>query len=342
VAAFIARRIVIFVVVLWGALTITFVLARVVPRNVAYVWAGFQGFKATPDVIKDVERRYHLDQPLGVQYALYLNDLVLGHWGASPVTGRNVADDVVTYLPNTIELAVSSIMLATLFGIPLGVLSARTRNSVLDHFGRMLALVGVSAPSFLVGLILQLVFYYALGWIGDPGGRLSNAITALHPVKHISGFLLLDCLITGNTAALWDAVHHMILPALTLSLPLVALMSRMTRASMLEVLGQDYIRTARAKGVREAGVVYRHALRNALLPTTTVLGLSLGWLLTGSVVTEVVFYWPGVGRYAVSAVLSFDFPAISAYTALAAVAFSGANLLSDVAYAFMDPRIRYG
>ncbi len=341
-AAFIARRIAIFVLVLWGALTITFVLARVVPRNVAYVWAGFQGFKATPDVIKDVERKYHLDQSLGVQYALYIQDLVLGHWGASPISGNSVADDIGTYLPNTVELAVSSIVLAVIFGIPLGVLSARKRNSPLDHFGRMLALVGVSAPSFLVGLILQLVFYFALGWIGDPGGRLSDSVTSLHPVRHMSGFLIVDCLMTRNTAALWDALRHMILPALTLSLPLVALMSRMTRASMLEELGQDYIRTARAKGLREVGVVYRHALRNALLPTTTVLGLSLGWLLTGSVVTEVVFYWPGIGRYAVSALLSFDFPAISAYTALAAVAFSGANLLCDVAYAFMDPRIRYG
>lgn len=338
---FIIRRLMAAVLVVLGAMTITFVVARVVPRNVAWIWAGFQGFKATPEVIEQIRQEYHLNEPLLVQYGLYLKDLAQGRWGKSPISGRNVADDILIYLPNTIELAVAGLLIAILVGIPLGVVSARRRNSIMDHASRLLALVGVSAPTFWVGLFLQLMFYYWLGWVDDPGGRLSNVVLTTHPVRPVTGLLVLDSLVTGNAVALRDALGHMVLPAASLALPLVALLSRMTRASVLDALSQDYIRTARSKGVTEIGVVYRHALRNAILPTLTVLGLSLGWLLTGSVVTEVVFYWPGIGRYAVGAVMSFDFPAVTAFTALAAVAFSVANLITDIAYAYLDPRIRY-
>lgn len=338
---FIIRRLLAAVLVVLGAMTITFVVARVVPRNVEWIWAGFQGFKATPEVIEQIREEYHLDEPLVVQYGLYLTDLAQGRWGKSPISGRNVADDILIYLPNTVELAAAALLIAILVGIPLGVVSARRRNSLVDHASRLLALVGVSAPTFWVGLFLQLVFYYWLGWVDDPGGRLRNIVSITNPVRTVTGFLVLDSLITRNAVALRDALGHMILPAVSVALPLVALLSRMTRASVLDALSQDYIRTARSKGVTEIGVVYRHALRNAMLPTLTVLGLSLGWLLTGSVVTEVVFYWPGIGRYAVGAVTSFDFPAITAYTALAAVAFSTANLITDIAYAYLDPRIRY-
>jgi peptide/nickel transport system permease protein len=181
-----------------------------------------------------------------------------------------------------------------------------------------------------------------LGWARDPGGMLSSSVLSTSPVRHVTGILVLDAALTGNAPAMADALNHLVLPAVSLALPLVALVSRMTRASMLEVLHQDYVRTARAKGVPEWRVTWRHALRNAMLPTVTVLGLSTGWLLTGSVVTELIFYWPGVGRYAVGAVTSFDFPAVTAYTALAAVIFSLANLLTDLTYAYMDPRIRFG
>jgi peptide/nickel transport system permease protein len=338
---FILRRLLATGLVVLGAMTITFVVARVVPRNVAWIWAGFQGFKATPEVIEQIREEYHLNEPLVVQYGLYLKDLAQGRWGKSPVSGRNVADDIATYLPNTIELAVAGLLVAIVVGISLGVVSARRRNSLADHASRLLALIGVSAPTFWVGLFLQLVFYYSLGWVTDPGGRLSNAVLTTHPVTSVTGFLILDALITRNGTALWDALSHMVLPAVSLALPIVALLSRMTRASVLDALSQDYIRTARSKGVPELKVVYRHALRNAMLPTLTVLGLSLGWLLTGSIVTEVVFYWPGIGRYAVGAVMSFDFPAITAYTALAAVAFSVANLVTDISYAYLDPRVRY-
>jgi peptide/nickel transport system permease protein len=339
---FVVRRLLTLLIVVFGAMSITFVIARVVPRNVAWIWAGFQGFKATPDVIASVTRQYHLDQPLLVQYGFYLRDLASGHWGVSPVTGRAVATDILTYLPNTLELAIAGLLIAIAVSVPLGVISARARNSLLDHVSRGFALVGVCAPTFWVGLLLQLIFYYQLGWVQDPGGRLNNAVLTGAPVHQTTGFLLIDTLLTGNLVALGNALNHLWLPAVSLALPLIALISRMTRSSMLEALGQDYIRTARAKGLSEWVVTIRHALRNAFLPTVTVLGLSTGWLLTGSVVTEVIFYWPGVGRYAVGAVSSFDFPAITAYTALAAVVFSTANLLTDLVYAYMDPRIRFG
>jgi peptide/nickel transport system permease protein len=341
-ARFLLRRLLTLLVVVFGAITITFIIARVVPRNVAWIWAGLQGFQVTPDVIAATARQYHLNDPLLVQYGYYLKDLASGQWGTSPVSSRPVATEILTYLPNTIELAIAGLAIAVAISIPAGILSAKLRNSPTDHLSRLLALVGVSAPTFWIGLLLQLVFYYWLGWVHDPGGRLRNDVTAATPVRTTTGFLILDAALTGNWTALRDALGHLVLPAVSLALPLIALISRMTRSSMLEALTQDYIRTARAKGISETRVAWHHALRNAILPTLTVIGLSTGWLLTGSVVTEVIFYWPGVGRYAVGAVTSFDFPAVTAYTALAAVAFSVANLATDLLYAFVDPRIRFG
>jgi peptide/nickel transport system permease protein len=223
----------------------------------------------------------------------------------------------------------------------MGIVSATHRNGIGDHLARLLALFGVAAPGFWVAMVLQLVFYYQLGWVEDPGGRLSNAVARSNPVEMITGFLLFDAIITGNWVAFRDAVEHIILPAVTLALPLVALISRMVRSSMLEVLQQDYVRTARAKGLTEQIVIGRHAFRNAIIPTLTVIALSFGWLLTGAVVVEVVFYWPGIGQYAVGAVVSFDFPAIIAFTAISATIFVMVNLLADLAYAYLDPRVRY-
>jgi peptide/nickel transport system permease protein len=339
---FVVRRLFALIVVVFGAMTITFVIARVIPRNVAWIWAGFQGFKATPDVIASVARQYHLNDPLPLQYWYYLKDLASGQWGTSPVSGRPVASDILTYLPNTIELTVAGLVIAVLVSVPLGVVAAKTRNSLVDHLSRGFALLGVSAPTFWIGLLLQLVFYYWLGWVRDPGGMLSTSLMGSHPVRAMTGIVLLDALLGGNVPAVLDALSHLALPAISLALPLVALVSRMTRSSMLEVLNQDYVRTARAKGVSERRLTWGHAFRNAMLPVLTVVGLSTGWLLTGSVVTEVIFYWPGVGRYAVGAVTSFDFPAVTAYTALAALIFSVANLLTDIMYAYADPRIRFG
>lgn len=336
----ITRRILLAILVIFGVTVVTFVLSRVVPANVAYVWAGAQGFKATPAAAQQAAEKYHLNDPLYTQYGYYLRDLVTLHWGTDPVTGRAISADIRTYLPNTAVLAASGMILALLLGIPLGVLSAVRQNSIVDHLGRLVALFGVSAPGFWVGIILQLVFYYYLGWVADPGGLISNSVLLSHPVSSVTGIVWLDALITGNFVALRSAIDHLWLPAVTLALPIVALISRMLRASMLEVLREDFIRTARSKGLRERRIVYTHALRNALLPTLTVVGLSFGWLLTGAVVVEIVFAWPGIGSYAVNAVLSYDFPAIVVVTALFALIFVVVNLITDIAYAYLDPRVR--
>jgi ABC-type dipeptide/oligopeptide/nickel transport system permease component len=338
---FVVRRLLLAVVVIFGVTLITFILARVLPQNVAQVWAGFQGFRASEDTVRIVEEQYHLNEPLYVQYAYYLRDLVTLNWGTSPITTRPVADDIKEYLPNTIELTMAAMLIAVVVAVPLGIVSATHRNSIGDHLARLLALFGVSAPGFWVAMVLQLLFYYRLGWVEDPGGRLSNAVLRAHPVETVTGFLLVDTVLTRNWVAFRDALEHLILPSITLALPLVALISRMVRSSMLEVLRQDYVRTARAKGLTERLVVGRHAFRNAIIPTVTVIALSFGWLLTGAVVTEVVFYWPGIGQYAVGAVMSFDFPAIIAFTAISATIFVLVNLAADVVYAYLDPRVRY-
>jgi peptide/nickel transport system permease protein len=342
VLRYLVRRLVLLVVVVFGVTLIAFVLARVVPQNVAAVWAGFQGFKATGDVIKQLEDEYHLRDPLYLQYAYYLRDLFQGNWGRSPVTTRPVLDDIKAFLPNTLELGVAGLALGLIIGIPTGILSATRRNTGLDHASRLVALTGVSLPGFWVGLLLQLVFYYQLGWIPDPGGRLSQVVQFTSPVQPQTGFLFVDALISGNWLALRSALQHLILPAITLALPVIALISRMTRSALLEVLSQDYVRTARAKGLSERTIEYRHALRNAWIPITTVVATSFGWLLTGSVVTELVFSWPGIGRYAVGAVLSFDFPAIMIFTVIAAIAYALVNLIADLLYLVLDPRITYG
>jgi len=286
----ILRRLILLIPVLVGITLVTFTLARVVPKNVAYVWAGAQGFRATPEAAAQLTRQYHLDAPIAVQYFHYMADLLRGDLGTSPVTTRPVISEIRQFLPHTIELAVSAMLLSVLLGLPIGVISAVRRNSAVDHLSRLTALLGVSMPVFWLGLLLQLVFYSWLGLVPDPGGRLSNQIRYTSPVQNVTGFLMVDTALTGNWVAFRDALVHLILPTLTLALPQVAMISRMTRSSMLEVLGQDYIRTSRAKGLSERMVTYHHALRNALIPVTTVVGLSLAWLLTGSVVTEVVFY----------------------------------------------------
>lgn len=336
----IARRLLWLIPVLIGVTLVAFTLARVVPRNVAYVWAGAQGFKATEQVAAQLTRQYHLDEPLPAQYLYYVRDILLGDWGTSPISTRPVSEEIRQFLPNTIELAFAAMLLALLLGIPIGVISAVRRNTLLDHASRLLALAGVSMPVFWVGLLLQMIFYTWLGWVPDPGGRLSNQVRYTFPVQPVTGFLIVDTILTGNVVALQDALKHLLLPAVALSLPLIAMISRMTRSSMLEVLGQDYIRTARAKGLGEAVVQYRHALSNAMIPVVTVVGLSFAFLLTGSVVTEVVFYWPGIGRYGVDAILAFDFPGVMAFTIITALAFVLANLAADILYTRLDPRLR--
>ncbi len=327
--------------VVLGVTVVVFVISRVVPGDVALLWTGQRGDAASAQTLTLIREQYHLDKPLVTQYLYYLRDLLRGDLGTSVRSNRPVRRELVERLPHTVELGLAALLLGVPIGVGVGVLSATRRNSALDHTGRVLAMAGVCIPIFWLGLLLQMLLYYRLGLLPSPGGRLSDSIEVLAPIRRVTGFLVFDATVTGNLTALWDALLHLVMPAVTLSLPLIALISRMTRSSMLEVLSQDYVRTARAKGVEPRRVHYRHALRNALLPILTVIGLAFGALLTGSVVTELIYYWPGIGQYAVQAILAYDGPVIMAFTAFAAIMFALANLVVDILYAFVDPQIRY-
>ena len=250
-------------------------------------------------------------------------------------TNRPVLDDILDFFPATLELATVALILAVVFGLLLGVLSAVYKNSFIDHFSRVISLVGVSMPVFWLGLILLLVFYFKLGWLPEPG-RLD--IMLIEPPR-VTGLILVDSVIAGDWEVLWDALRHLFLPAVVLGLYGLAGIARIARSSMLDVLSQEYIKTARVKGLSEYLVITRHALRNALVPTVTMIGLTYGSLLEGAVLTETIFSWPGLGRYLTKAFITLDLNAIVGGTMLVAILYSGVNLLVDLLYAYLNPRI---
>jgi len=337
---YVIRRLLLLIPVLLGVTLVIFIISHVTPSNPAAVWAG--GVGASPEAIENIRKAYHLDAPLPLQYFYYLSRLLRGDLGVSPETHRPVIEDLKEYFPNTVELAVLSIIIGIVVGIPLGVLSAIKRDKPIDHASRVAALFGICMPVFWLGLMLQIIFYHQLGWVSDPVGRYTYPVFEEYPVTRLTGFLTLDALLTGNWHAFTNLLEHMVLPAVCLSYPCVSLISRMVRSAMLEVLREDYIRTARAGGIRERVIIYRHALRNALLPTTTVIGLSFGWLLAGDVIVEQVFSWPGIGRYAVGGMLAFDFPALMGFTLVISIVYVLINLFTDILYAYLDPRISLG
>ena len=255
----------------------------------------------------------------------------------------DVIDAIAIKLPATIELALVAMVLAVIIGIPLGIVSATKKDKLADHVTRVFALAGVSMPIFWFALILKYVFYYQFFVWGLPflpeGGRYSYEYINYTP---ITNFLLIDSLITGNFVLLFDALIHLILPGFALGYLTLAVITRMMRSSMLEVLKEDYITLARSKGLRERVVIYKHALRNAMIPTVTVIGLAFGGLMTGAVLTETIFSWPGLGRWSTGAILTSDIPSINAFTLLVAFIFVAANLIVDLIYGALDPRIRYG
>jgi peptide/nickel transport system permease protein len=278
-----------------------------------------------------------LDRPLPVQYGIYLRELVRGNLGISIMDSRPVSADLRQYLPATVELATAAMVVAILIGVPAGIASAVYKDAWPDHLARMFALAGTSLPIFYLALLLLGVLYVRLGVLPGPGQL--NIYTA--PPAPITGMVAVDALLTGNWPALRDALAHLVLPAVVLGYYQTGLITRMTRGSLLEVLRQDYVRTARAKGVSERSVIMLHALRNALLPTVTVVGLAFGGLLSGAVLTETIFSWPGIGRYATNSVTNVDIPAVLGVTLVIAVIYSIANLAVDVLYAYLDPQIRY-
>jgi peptide/nickel transport system permease protein len=334
VIAFILRRLVLVIPVLVGVSLLTFILSHVVPGDPARLVAGPH---AGPAQLAATRHAFGLDQPVWRQYFTYMGNLLHGDLGTSLHTQHPVRDDLGAFLPATIELTLAAMFLTILIGIPLGVLAAVHQDRWIDTVTRLFSISGVSIPVFWLALMLQFLFYYRLGWV-PAGSRLD---TGVQPPSHLTGLYTADSLLTGNPSLFVDALRHILLPALVLSYGSLAVVSRMMRASMVDVMRRDYIRTARAKGVRGQTILWRHALRNALLPTVTVAGLQTGYLLSGALLVEAVFSWSGIGLYAVQSVVASDFNAIMGVTLAIAAMFIVINLLVDILYAVVDPRIHY-
>jgi peptide/nickel transport system permease protein len=332
---YILRRLLLVPPLLLGVTLVAFVLSHSVPADPVAAHLG-QSAMLDPQIVAAFKREWGLDRPLHEQYLAYLDNLRHGNMGRSIVSKRPVEEDLAQYLPNTVLLATAAIIIAVVLGVPLGVISAVKRNAPIDHLVRAVSLIGVSMPVFWLALVSLFIFYYLLDWMPGPG-MLDNRFVA---PKSVTGILPIDALLAGDTGAFWNALHHLVLPALVLSSFSIGLIARVTRSSMLEILSQDYMRTARAKGLMERIVVTRHALRNALIPTITVIGLAYGNQLGGAVLTETIFSWPGIGRYAYQAASSLDFPAIMGVTMLIAAIYIGVNLIVDILYGVFDPRIR--
>ena len=333
-AQFIAQRLLWLLVSLIGISIITFVISHVIPADPIRVAAGPN---ARQEQVETLRREFGMDRPLPEQYLRYLAGLFQGNLGRSIRTRRPVLDDIKQYFPATLELTITAMLIVILVGIPVGVLSAVHRNGIIDHATRLIALSGVSVPIFWLALLMQLLFYAKLGLL-PADGRIGLLI---NPPRQISGLYLLDSLLSLNGTAFWSSLTHLVLPAMTLAFGSLAVLTRMVRSSMLDVLNEDYMRTARSKGLPQHLVIYRHGLRNALIPATTTMALQAGALLGGVFLVEVVFSWPGIGFYAMKSLTSLDFPAIMGVTLLVTVIYALANLIADIAYCFLDPRISY-
>jgi peptide/nickel transport system permease protein len=331
---FIAKRLALLTITLLGVLTLTFFVSHVVPGDPARLAAGT---RAKPEQVEALRVKLGLDRPLWEQYGRYLAGVLKGDLGVSIRTRRAVSADLAEYFPATVELTLFAMVLCLLIGIPFGILSAVRRESFVDHLSRLASTAAVSMPSFWLGLLLQLLFFRWLQ-ILPATGRLGFYLS---PPERVTGMYALDSLITGNWPVLGDSLVHLILPALALAASSIAVITRMTRSSLLEILSLDYVRTARSKGLAEPVVIMRHALRNALLPSLTVIGLQIGVLLSGAVLIEVVFSWPGIGLYAVQSIAFVDSQAILGVTLITAVVYSGVNLIVDLMYGVIDPRIHY-
>ena len=319
--------------VLVGISLIVFSFIHLIPGDPAVTMLGE---RATPQRVAEVRAQLGLDRPLSTQYLIYIGKILRGDFGASILRGDPVLRDLVRRFPATVELALSAILIAILIGVPMGIIAAVWRNSLFDALSRLVALTGVSMPIFWLGLMLAWFFGVMLRWL-PTGFRLGTDVTLI-TVTH---FNILDSLYTGNWPALVSSIRHLILPAVALSTIPMAVIARMTRASLLEVLSQDYIRTAESKGVPEQSVILRHAMRNALLPVMTVTGLQVGRLLAGAILTETIFSWPGIGLWIYESIQARDYPIVQGATLFIATIFVMVNLLTDVLYAAVDPRIKY-
>jgi peptide/nickel transport system permease protein len=329
---FVVRRLLLLIPILIGLSILVFLWIRALPGGPA---EALLGERATPETIAAIERQYGLDEPLPVQYWRYVKTVSQGDFGDSTVSRQPVVEEFKQKFPATIELAVAAMLFSMLLGIPLGFFAAKKYGSVFDHASLVASLIGISIPVFFLAIILKYIFAVKLGWLPTVG-RISVLIDLDHPTN----FYILDSIITLNWEAFVDCLRHLVLPAIALgSIPL-AVVARITRAAVLDVQNEDYVRTARAKGVAPVTVDRRHIFRNAMLPIATIIGLQTGLLLSGAVLTETVFAWPGIGTWLVDAIDARNFPVIQAGVLFVSIVFVLVNLLVDISYALINPRIR--
>jgi peptide/nickel transport system permease protein len=333
---YLVRRLLFLAILLIGVSLAVFFIIRLAPANPAGAYLGPQA-AGSPAIVAAFEARWGLDKPLPAQYFIYLTSLLKGDLGISIRTGQPVLKDLASCFPPTIELAVVSILIATILGIAFGIISATSPNTFTDQLLRGISVSGVSVPSFWLGLVFLYVFYHVLHWLPGPG-RIS-------PQLDFSGgptnFMLIDAMLAGDAAVFTDALRHLVLPGLVLGMFSMGLITRTTRSSLMDVLSMDFIRTARSKGLSRAAVVGRHAMINAAAPVMTVIGMGFCNLLGGVILVEKIFNWPGVGQYAYLSATGLDFPAITGVALLIAAVYAGINLVIDILYAVIDPKVRY-
>ena len=328
------KRLVLAIPSLIGVVIVTFLLTRALPGDPA---AYFAGPAATKEAIEQIRVKLGLDQPLPVQFVSYVKDLARGDMGSALTTGQPVAAEIRARLPASAELTLLGLIFSMLIAVPLGIFAATKPNSLVDHACRVVATAGVSLPVFFTGLILVYVFYYLLGYAPAPLGRLDVFFSAS---PHVTGFYLIDSLIARDWEVFRASASQLVLPALTLGIFSLAPIARMTRASMLAVLASDFVRTARASGLSPFTVVFTYAFRNAMLPVVTTLGMVFSFLLGANVLVEKVFAWPGIGSYAVEALIASDFAPVQGFVLTMAIMYVALNLLIDILYGLIDPRVR--
>jgi len=331
---YITKRLLMLIPVLIGVSILSFSLIHLAPGDPAITIAGEH---ASPQIINNIREKYGLDKPLTTQYWIWLRQVLQGDLGRSIVSNEFVIREILVRFPNTVELTIFVMIFAVIIGSIAGIISASRQYSVFDYSFMGLALFGVSMPVFWLGIMLMMIFGVYLRWL-PISGRISMMIS----FQRITGFYILDSIITGNFVAFISTLRYLILPSIALSTIPMATIARVTRSSMLEVLRQDFIRTERAKGLSERMVIYKHAVRNAMIPVITVIGLNFGLLLAGAILTETVFSWPGIGRYVVNAVNMRDYPVVQGCVLFFASMFVIVNLITDIVYVYIDPRIHYG
>lgn len=331
---FLIWRLLLLIPTVIGLTVLTFVISRVVPADPARLAAGP---RATPEMVETIREKYGLNDPLVQQYVDYLRGLLHGDFGDSILTQHTVSSDLSARFPATLELVLAAMFIAVTLGVPLGIISALYQNRWPDQAARILAVSAVSIPAFWFAIIMQLGLASRLGLL--PLGRRFPTRDA--PPHDVTGLFLVDSLLAGDPHAFWISLQHLILPAIVLSIAPLAIIMRTLRGDVLEVLGQDFVRTARAKGLPSSGVIRHHVLKNAFIPSLTMIGLTFGWTLGGTVLVEAVFDWPGIGKYAVDAAVRLDFEPIMGVTIVVGLVFVMINLIVDLLYGFLDPRIKY-